>query len=101
VLYYFDYERIIKGVGSDSHLTPFSFNKPFGPVPQRMNFLWGVGVGQENPPIKALLRMVQHLRYDPHLTNCDTLALVLLVRDSVLANESIKKELAFRCCEPT
>jgi hypothetical protein len=46
-------------------LTPFSFNKPFGPVPQRMNFLWGVGVGQEIPPIKALLRMVQNLRYDP------------------------------------
>ncbi len=30
-----------------------------------------------------------------HLTNCDTLALVLLVSDSVLATESIKKELAF------
>jgi len=57
-------------------------------------------MGQESPPIRALLRMVQHLRYDPHLTNCDTLALVLLVRDSVLATESIKKELAFRCCEP-
>ncbi|MEG4303143.1 hypothetical protein QUB16_10520 [Microcoleus sp. D3_18a_C4] len=29
------------------------------PVPQRMIFLWGVGVGPESPPLKALLTRVQ------------------------------------------
>jgi hypothetical protein len=45
-------------------LTPraaLSLKSPRQPVPQRMNFFWGVGDGQESPPIKVLLRMVQHL----------------------------------------
>jgi len=38
-----------------------SQEQAFRPVPQRVNFLWGVGIGQESPPIKSLLKMVQDI----------------------------------------
>ena len=44
---------------STTHLAPFSLAQAFRPVPQRVNFLWG---GQESPPIKSLLKMVQDVR---------------------------------------
>ncbi|MEG3958239.1 hypothetical protein [Microcoleus sp. herbarium2] len=44
-----------------SHILHHSQEQAFGPVPQRVNFLWGVGVGQQSPPIKSLLKMVQDI----------------------------------------
>jgi hypothetical protein len=62
------------------------------PVPQRINFLWG---GQEIPPIKALLRMVQHLSYNQNSLGRINTKETGFFTDSAGCNASSRKKTRF------